>query len=322
MYHRPGANELMSFVRDPRRRMDDGVFLGLQHTTRERPSRAPTSPSEIDWYKNADWSWLTAPATAAAARSRPRSPCPRHAVRHVRRARSCSAQRASRWSSRSSVAVAAAAARRTPRATSPARCSSAAPDVGQRPGRPALQQRLGLRGDRLGLAARVRRLALLLLRRAKAPPAGHAVPGRHDLGRLGAVHGPRHADLRAVGEHLPARRRHGAVRRALHPRHGRQEPEHQHRGRRVGVRHRHRRPARGGDRSRAGGPAGAGAAPGRLETATSSTPGSSTKLGAAVSPSKVALSTASDSGSFDVTFSSSVDLDGLEAEGFGLSQPG
>jgi hypothetical protein len=50
--------------------------------------------------------------------------------------------------------------------------------------------------------------------------------------------------------------------------------------------------------------------------------GFSTKLGAArVSPSKVALSTAADSGSFDVTFNSSVDLDGLKAEGFGLSQP-
>ena len=50
--------------------------------------------------------------------------------------------------------------------------------------------------------------------------------------------------------------------------------------------------------------------------------GFSTKLGAAtVSPSNVALSTATDTGTFDVTFNSSVDLDGLKAEGFGLSQP-
>ena len=43
--------------------------------------------------------------------------------------------------------------------------------------------------------------------------------------------------------------------------------------------------------------------------------GFSTTLGAArVSPSKVAHSTASDSGSFDVTFNASVDLDGLEAD--------
>ena len=40
-----------------------------------------------------------------------------------------------------------------------------------------------------------------------------------------------------------------------------------------------------------------------------------------MSPSNVALSTASDTGSFDVMFNSSVDLDGLKAEGFGLSQP-
>ena len=47
-----------------------------------------------------------------------------------------------------------------------------------------------------------------------------------------------------------------------------------------------------------------------------------TKLGSAtVSPSSVTQSTAADSGSFDVTFKSSVDLDGLAADGFGLSQP-
>jgi hypothetical protein len=42
---------------------------------------------------------------------------------------------------------------------------------------------------------------------------------------------------------------------------------------------------------------------------------------ASVSPSSVDIDTASDTGSFDVTFSSSVDLDGLTAEAFGLSQP-
>jgi hypothetical protein len=48
----------------------------------------------------------------------------------------------------------------------------------------------------------------------------------------------------------------------------------------------------------------------------------STKLGSAtVNPSSVTQSTAADTGSFDVTFKSSVDLDGLTAEAFGLSQP-
>jgi hypothetical protein len=67
MYHRPGANELMSFVRDPRKRMDDGVFLGLQHTT---PSTAIPSTHfriQIDWYENVDWSWLSAPAKASGS---------------------------------------------------------------------------------------------------------------------------------------------------------------------------------------------------------------------------------------------------------------
>jgi hypothetical protein len=48
----------------------------------------------------------------------------------------------------------------------------------------------------------------------------------------------------------------------------------------------------------------------------------STTLGSAsVSPAAVEQSTAADTGSFDVTFKASVDLDGLAAEAFGLRQP-
>jgi hypothetical protein len=43
--------------------------------------------------------------------------------------------------------------------------------------------------------------------------------------------------------------------------------------------------------------------------------------GAAVSPGAVNVTTSADSGAFDVTFTSSVALDGLTAEAFGLSQP-
>ena len=47
-----------------------------------------------------------------------------------------------------------------------------------------------------------------------------------------------------------------------------------------------------------------------------------TSLGSAsVDPTSVEVETAADSGSFDVSFESSVDLDGLTAEAFGLSQP-
>ena len=70
----------------------------------------------------------------------------------------------------------------------------------ERPEQPALQQRLGLRRQRLDVAAGVGRLAVLLLRRAERAAGRDAVPGRHDVGRRGAVHRPRHADLRAVGE--------------------------------------------------------------------------------------------------------------------------
>jgi hypothetical protein len=48
----------------------------------------------------------------------------------------------------------------------------------------------------------------------------------------------------------------------------------------------------------------------------------STTLGSAtVTPTSVTQSTAADSGSFDVTFKATVDLDGLSADAFGLSQP-
>jgi hypothetical protein len=67
MYHRPGANELMSFVRDPRRRMDDGVFLGLQHTTPSTAIPRTHFTIQIDWYDNSDWSWLTAPSKATGS---------------------------------------------------------------------------------------------------------------------------------------------------------------------------------------------------------------------------------------------------------------
>jgi subtilase family protein len=67
MYHRPGANSLMSFVRDPRKRMDDGIFLGLQHTTHNPKIDRTNFTIQIDWYENGDWPWLTAPANATGS---------------------------------------------------------------------------------------------------------------------------------------------------------------------------------------------------------------------------------------------------------------
>jgi hypothetical protein len=51
------------------------------------------------------------------------------------------------------------------------------------------------------------------------------------------------------------------------------------------------------------------------------TPFAVTLGGASVAPAAAVVDTAADSGSFDVTFTSSLDLAGLTAEAFGLSQP-
>lgn len=66
-YHRPGANTLMTFVRDPNERMADGLFLGLQHQARTAAIPVTDFEIQIDWYSNTDWSWITTPATASGA---------------------------------------------------------------------------------------------------------------------------------------------------------------------------------------------------------------------------------------------------------------
>ena len=67
MYHRAGSNALMSFVRNPSQRMADGLFLGLQHSTRNANVPVTNFQVQIDWYKNSDWSWVTTPASAAGS---------------------------------------------------------------------------------------------------------------------------------------------------------------------------------------------------------------------------------------------------------------
>ena len=67
MYHRAGANALMSFVRDPSERMADGLFLGLQHTTHNEAIPVTDFEVQIDWYFNADWEWLSTPDSASGS---------------------------------------------------------------------------------------------------------------------------------------------------------------------------------------------------------------------------------------------------------------
>jgi hypothetical protein len=67
MYHRAGSNTLQSFVRNPNARMADGMFIGLQHFLRSDAVPQTSFDIQIDFYENSDWSWVTTPATAAGS---------------------------------------------------------------------------------------------------------------------------------------------------------------------------------------------------------------------------------------------------------------
>ena len=67
MYHRAGSNALMSFVRDPAERMSDGLFLGLQHQLKSASIPVTDFEVQIDWYENTDWAWVTTPASASGS---------------------------------------------------------------------------------------------------------------------------------------------------------------------------------------------------------------------------------------------------------------
>ena len=67
MYHRPGANTLTVFVHDPAERTADGLFLGLQHAARSAGIPVTDFDVQIDWYSNTDWSWVTTPASATGS---------------------------------------------------------------------------------------------------------------------------------------------------------------------------------------------------------------------------------------------------------------
>jgi subtilase family protein len=59
MYHRAGSNTLQAFVRGPNGRMADGIFLGLQHSARDAGIPRTDFKIQIDFYRNVDWPWLT-----------------------------------------------------------------------------------------------------------------------------------------------------------------------------------------------------------------------------------------------------------------------
>ena len=67
MYHRAGSNALMSFLRDPKDQMADGVFLGLQHNVKNPATPVTHFEVEISFYQNTDWPWINTPASATGA---------------------------------------------------------------------------------------------------------------------------------------------------------------------------------------------------------------------------------------------------------------
>jgi hypothetical protein len=66
-YHRAGANALTNFVRDPARRASDGIFIGLQHDLRSAGIPQTDFSISIEFYDNVDWPWLTTPSTATGS---------------------------------------------------------------------------------------------------------------------------------------------------------------------------------------------------------------------------------------------------------------
>ena len=58
-YHRPGSNVLMGFIHHPAQRMANGIYLGFQHSTRNPAIDVTDFKIEIDYYKNVDWPWVT-----------------------------------------------------------------------------------------------------------------------------------------------------------------------------------------------------------------------------------------------------------------------
>ncbi len=69
MYHRAGSNALMSFLREPARRLKeaDGIFMGLQHSLRSNAIPITDFQVQIDFYENVDWAWMSTPATASGS---------------------------------------------------------------------------------------------------------------------------------------------------------------------------------------------------------------------------------------------------------------
>lgn len=81
MYHRAWSNTLQNFLRDPGERLADadGIYLGLQHTLKTDDVPVTDFEIRLDVYRNVDWDWLTTSGgsgTASATLSVPADAAP------------------------------------------------------------------------------------------------------------------------------------------------------------------------------------------------------------------------------------------------------
>ena len=234
----------MSFVRDPRSGWTTASSSACSTQRRATAAIAEdaTSRSRSTGTRTADWSWLSAPADGDGHRSRPRSPCPANtpygmydgrdralAQRRVdgrpglRRGRGTARAGRRRQHHRRDCGSADRRCR-PPSAT----CSTTTARSSERPTGP------GGRSPATGGSSsttwrRPHRTGTLFLADTTWDDAAPFT----DLDTLIFGRSANSYQLSAVG----------SVRGAVHPRHGRQEPEHQRRGGRVDVRHGHRRRA-------------------------------------------------------------------------------
>ena len=178
--------------------MADGVFLGFQHNGAQRgdPEDQLHDPRRL--LREQRLVVADHAADGRAARSRRKLNVPReHAVRHVPGRDRALAQQ--RLDGRAGLGRGRRASRRrTPPATSPARRSSAAPT--SPPPSPTSSTTTARSSARTDWAWRAESgdWRFFFYDVPKAPAGRDGVPGRHDLGRRGAVHRSRHADLRAA----------------------------------------------------------------------------------------------------------------------------
>ena len=325
MYHRPGANTLMGFVARPgpahgRRRLPRLPALDAE---RGDPETALQDPGRVLQERRLAVGDRRRQHRGRLA-SRDDQRAGRHAVRHVRGrdrrvergsdtmvvpvvgrpSRATAPQDATRQHHRRARR---SAARPSPHVADATSSTTTARSSARTTGRGGRSPVTG--GSSTSTCRRRRRTGTLFLAERQWDDAG-------------AVHGPRHADVRAVGERVPALQPDGRVGAPYILDTVGKSPNTEHRERhlerstpRPAAATRHRR------RAGAGGPARDRAAQVGFEGDKFNVPFKTTRRQRIGIPSRVDADDGHRTGSFDVTFKSSVDLPGFAAEAFGLSQP-